>query len=121
VGGFFRQERVETGAQPTEFEVIARVVEVRQRHEAELLALDGVVRLAESQTVKAGPIDCEAGGRKCSIARAPRRLTVTSGRVTLSHVVEPAVGGVPRPWTDAIRERSEAPRPRSEHCPERAA
>jgi hypothetical protein len=52
---------------------------------------------------------------------APRRRTVISGRVTLGHVVEPAVGRVPRRWTDAIWERSEAPRPRSEHCPERAA
>jgi hypothetical protein len=40
--------------QQTELETLGRVVEVRQLHEAELLALDGVVGVAESYKVKAG-------------------------------------------------------------------
>ena len=40
--------------QQTELEALGRVVEVRQLHEAELLALDGVVGVAESYKVKAG-------------------------------------------------------------------
>jgi hypothetical protein len=39
--------------QQTELEALGRVVEVRQLHEAELLALDGVVGVAESYKVKA--------------------------------------------------------------------
>jgi hypothetical protein len=40
--------------QQTELEALGRVVEVRQLHEAELLALDGVVGVAESYKVKSG-------------------------------------------------------------------
>ena len=44
--------------QQTELEALGRVVEVRQLHEAELLALDGVVGVAESYKVKAGKPKC---------------------------------------------------------------
>ena len=50
---FFVKSGAEGAAQPT-IEAVGRVVEVRQLHEAALLALDGVVGVAESYKVKAG-------------------------------------------------------------------
>lgn len=51
---FFVKSSAEGAAQPTDLEAVGRVVEVRQLHEAALLALDGVVGVAESYKVKAG-------------------------------------------------------------------
>ena len=51
---FFVKSGAEGAAQPTDLEAVGRVVEVRQLHEAALLALDGVVGVAESYKVKAG-------------------------------------------------------------------
>ena len=51
---FFVKSGAAGAVQPTELEAIGRVVEARQLHEAQLLALDGVVGVAESYKVKAG-------------------------------------------------------------------
>ena len=51
---FFVKSSAEGATQPTDLEAVGRVVEVRQLHEAALLALDGVVGVAESYKVKAG-------------------------------------------------------------------
>ena len=51
---FFANNGAATAAQQTELEAIGRVVEVRQLHEPQLIALDGVVGVAESYKVKAG-------------------------------------------------------------------
>jgi hypothetical protein len=51
---FFVKGGSARAGQQTELEALGRVVEVRQLHEAELLALDGVVGVAESYKVKAG-------------------------------------------------------------------
>jgi hypothetical protein len=51
---FFLKNGPVEAAQHTELEVAGRVVEVRQSNERELLALDGVVGVAESYKVKAG-------------------------------------------------------------------
>src|SRR5262245_25102883 len=51
---FFVKSGAAGTVQPTELKAIGRVVEVRQLYEARLLALDGVVGVAESYKVKAG-------------------------------------------------------------------
>lgn len=51
---FFARSGAEQSADQAELEAIGRVVEARQLHEPQLLALDGVVGVAESYKVKAG-------------------------------------------------------------------
>jgi hypothetical protein len=51
---FFANSDAATAAQQTELEAMGRVAEVRQLHEPELIALDGVVGVAESYKIKAG-------------------------------------------------------------------
>src|SRR5262245_43433238 len=51
---FFANSDAATAAQQSELEAMGRVAEVRQLHEPELIALDGVVGVAESYKIKAG-------------------------------------------------------------------